>query len=104
MTIANTKLNLFKILAFASTITLCSHALAVLPAQPTANSPDDINGWDTAYNKDTKKRFIPVELFTGGQWDGKHKLIMKPENTIACSSFAGKPCNKYHITGPFKTA
>lgn len=103
MTIANTKLNLFKILAFASTITLCSHALAVLPAQPTPNSPHEKNAWDTAYNRDTKKRFIPVELFTGGQWDGKHELLMKPENTVACSAADSKPCDKYHIAGPFKT-
>ncbi len=33
--------------------------------------------WDKAYNSSTKERFIPVELFTGGKWDGKHELILK---------------------------
>ena len=59
--------------------------------------------WDKAYNRDTKQRFIPVELFTGAKWDGKHELVMKDVDAIACSSFSGRPCDNYYITGPFKT-
>jgi hypothetical protein len=54
-----------------------------------------------------KERFIPVELFTGEKWDGKHELILKEVDTSACASLfvRGKerPCNNYYITGPFKT-
>jgi len=59
--------------------------------------------WDKAYNSSTKERFIPVELFTGGKWDGKHELILKEVSTSACASVSGKPCDNYYITGPFKT-
>ena len=61
--------------------------------------------WDKAYNSSTKERFIPVELFTGGKWDGKHQLILKEVSSIACATVSGskKPCDKYQITGPFKT-
>jgi len=56
-------------------------------------------------NSSTKERFIPVELFTGGKWDGKHELILKEVSTSACASVSGKkrPCDNYYITGPFKT-
>ncbi len=61
--------------------------------------------WDKAINSSTKERFIPVELFTGGKWDGKHELILKEVSTSACASVSGKerPCDSYYITGPFKT-
>ncbi len=52
-----------------------------------------------------KKRFIPVELFTGAPWDGKHELRMHKVTTTACAIVVGKdrPCDNYHVTGPFKT-
>lgn len=59
--------------------------------------------WDDAYNSATKERFIPVELFTGGEWDGKHELVLKEVSTSACASANGRPCQNYDITGPFKT-
>ena len=63
--------------------------------------------WDKAYNSSTKERFIPVELFTGGKWDGKHELILKEVSNTACASafVSGKqrPCDNYEVTGPFKT-
>ena len=61
--------------------------------------------WDKAYNSSTKERFIPVELFTGGKWDGKHELILKEVSTTACATVSGRqrPCDNYYITGPFKT-
>ncbi len=52
-----------------------------------------------------KSRFIPVELFTGAKWDGKHELSLKEASTTACATANGKqsPCDKYFIAGPFKT-
>ena len=56
-------------------------------------------------NSSTKDRFIPVELFTGAKWDGKHELRLKEVSTTACAYVSGRerPCDKYYITGPFKT-
>jgi hypothetical protein len=34
------------------------------------------NPWDNATNVATKERFIPVELWTGAEWDGKQDLKM----------------------------
>lgn len=53
----------------------------------------------------TNARFIPVELFTGAKWDGKHALRLKKvsTSTSACDSASGKRCTTYNITGPFKT-
>jgi hypothetical protein len=61
--------------------------------------------WDKAYNSSAKERFIPVELFTGGKWDGKHELSLKEVSTTACASVSGRqrPCEKIYVTGPFKT-
>lgn len=66
-------------------------------------SADDKSPWDKAYNSETKERFIPVELFTGAPWDGTHELKLKEVSTAACASANGRPCDTYHITGPFKT-
>jgi hypothetical protein len=61
--------------------------------------------WDKAYSSSTKERFIPVELFTGGKWDGKHELMLKEVSTTACATISGRqrPCDNYYISGPFKT-
>lgn len=50
-----------------------------------------------------EKRFIPVELFTGAKWDGKHELRLAEVSTSTCASYNGRPCDNFHITGPFKT-
>jgi len=52
----------------------------------------------------TQERFIPVELFTGAEWDGTHKLQLKEvsTSTSACAAASGKHCTTYKITGPFK--
>lgn len=68
-----------------------------------SSTTEEKDPWDKAYNSSTKERFIPVELFTGVKWDGKHELTLKEVSTTACSSFSGKPCDNYYITGPFKT-
>ncbi|MEM7620057.1 MAG: hypothetical protein AAF228_06280 [Pseudomonadota bacterium] len=36
----------------------------------------------TVYAKPQKKRYIPVELWTGPRWDGRHKIRTKPANLI----------------------
>ena len=61
--------------------------------------------WDRAFNSATKERFIPVELFTGGTWDGKHVLALEEVSTTACATVSGRdrPCDEYYITGPFET-
>lgn len=64
---------------------------------------EETSPWDTAYNSTTEERFIPVELFTGAEWDGKHELVMNEVSTSTCASSDGKWCDNYHITGPFKT-
>ena len=38
----------------------------------------DANVWETSINPQTKERYIPVELWTGADWDGKRELKMAP--------------------------
>jgi len=66
---------------------------------------EESGSWDKAYNNSTQERFIPVELFTGGEWDGKHELVLKAATTSAsaCHPVTGKRCATFNITGPFKT-
>ena len=56
-------------------------------------------------NSSNKERFIPVELFTGAKWDGKHELILNEATTSAsaCDPVTGRKCAIFNITGPFKT-
>ncbi len=58
-----------------------------------------------SFGQKTKERFIPVELFTGANWDGKHVLTLKKVSTTSCATVSGRQraCDEYHITGPFKT-
>jgi hypothetical protein len=51
-------------------MTLLAIAAPVQGAEP---SP-----WDRAFDPATGVRFIPVELWTGGEWDGSHVLRMLP--------------------------
>ena len=39
-------------------------------------STADASPWDDATNKETKERFIPVELWTGAEWNGRRELEM----------------------------
>lgn len=66
---------------------------------------DQANVWNKAYNAETKQRFIPVELFTGVQWDGKHELTMKEAQTTACYEVIGRdrPCDPVKLSGPILT-
>ena len=42
----------------------------------------DLSKWAASYDPTTKMRFIPVELWTGGQWDGSRELRMTPEKFL----------------------
>lgn len=66
---------------------------------------EEKDSWDKAYNSLTKERFIPVELFTGGKWNGEHELKLNEVSSSSCAFVSGKkrPCDNYYISGPFKT-
>ena len=49
--------------------------------------------WQSAYNSATGSRFIPVELWTGGQWDGNRELA-------ATKADFGK--DRRSVTGPLE--
>jgi pimeloyl-ACP methyl ester carboxylesterase len=95
-------LNLLLVTMSCVLFIFCSQVWADKAARFTA---EENVSWDNAYNNSTKERFIPVELFTGGTWDGKHELILKEVSTTACATVSGRkrPCDNYYITGPFKT-
>ena len=38
----------------------------------------DLSKWAASYDPATKTRFIPVELWTGSEWDGTRELRMTP--------------------------
>ncbi len=43
-----------------------------------AAGPAMADAWDDAYDKAAKQRFIPIELWTGGDWNGARDLAMPP--------------------------
>ena len=48
--------------------------MALAPASAIAL---DIKAWEVATNPETKERYIPVELWSGAEWDGKRELIRR---------------------------
>jgi len=38
----------------------------------------DLSKWAASYDETAKTRFIPIELWTGGEWDGNRELKMTP--------------------------
>ena len=79
--------------------------LSVLSLTCTDSLAEQLNPWDNAYNAQTKQRFIPVELFTGASWDGKHQLNLNKVATTGCYIVIGRnrPCEQIHLSGPFLT-
>ena len=65
--------------------------IAMLLAVTHASAGDE-SVWARAYDASTGLRFIPVELWTGGDWDGAHVIRMPPADL----AFSGK-----RIGGPF---
>ncbi len=45
---------------------------------PTSVCAAESNVWGDSINPQTKERYIPVELWTGVDWDGKRELRMTP--------------------------
>jgi hypothetical protein len=69
---------------------------AVIVALLVVEAPNaaDLSKWAGSYDSATQKRYIPIELWTGGEWDGNRELRM----TSANLSF-GKHSDK-RISGP----
>jgi hypothetical protein len=65
-------------------------ALLVVEAPNAA----DLSTWVASYDPATKTRFIPIELWTGSEWDGNRELRMTPANL-----YFGKRGEK-RISGP----
>ena len=53
----------------------------LLVAGLTSGATVDPSPWDSAVDPATKARFIPVELWTGAEWDGKKELKMSNSET-----------------------
>ena len=51
---------------------------ALLLAMATTADGGDASVWDRAFDASTGVRFIPVELWTGGEWNGDHTLRLLP--------------------------
>jgi hypothetical protein len=71
--------------------------LVVAIASPSAPAPAfDFKVWEGSINRDTKERYIPVELWAGAEWDGKNELRMpKVDGTHRHRS-------TYQIKGPME--
>jgi len=68
--------------------------LLVMLAFVGATNAAELSKWAASYDPTTKTRFIPIELWTGGEWNGSRELRM----TSADLSF-GKRGEKL-ISGP----
>lgn len=68
--------------------------VAVVASQAGDAASDDLKVWEGSVDPVKKERFIPVELWTGGEWDGKKELKMARVTTRF-----GTRWNK-EITGP----
>jgi hypothetical protein len=74
------------------TLTACVAVLAV--ALTDIAGAADLSKWAASYDPATTTRFIPVELWTGAEWDGTREIRMTPANLVF-----GKRGEK-RITGP----
>jgi hypothetical protein len=53
-------------------------ALVVMLSAIGAAYATDWSVWNASFDPSAKTRFIPVELWTGGEWDGSRELRMTP--------------------------
>ena len=67
--------------------------LVMLPSVGVSQAAD-LSKWTASYDPSTKTRFIPVELWTGAEWDGSRELRM----TSANLSFGNR--GEKSISGP----
>lgn len=63
---------------------------AAMPA-----SPAELRVWEASINAHTKERFIPVELWTGADWDGQKIL-----KTVPVDGTYRHRTSTYYIKGP----
>ena len=68
--------------------------LAGLLVTGMAAQAADMNPWAANYDTATRTRFIPVELWTGGEWDGKREI------RLARANLSFGPRGEKRITGP----
>ena len=53
-------------------------SIGVLIVTATSARAVDPNVWEASINPQTKERFIPVELWTGADWNGQKELKIAP--------------------------
>jgi hypothetical protein len=58
-----------------------------------------LKAWEASINPEGKERYIPVELWSGAEWDGKKDLQMAPVDATYMHRRA-----KYEIKGPVEWA
>jgi hypothetical protein len=68
-------------------------ALFMAPASASVFAID-ANVWDSSTNPEAKERYIPVELWSGAEWDGKRELKMPKVDASYRHS------ESYRIKGP----
>jgi len=73
-----------------------SLALALLATASSSPMGAELKPWDASFDSATGKRFLPIELWTGGDWDGLHLLRMTPAKL-----YFGKR-NEKSIVGPIQ--
>lgn len=56
------------------------------------------NPWDSATNLETRARFIPVELWTGGAWNGRRELELPKVD----GRYSHNHSTSYSIKGPME--
>ena len=59
----------------------------------------DINVWEASIDPRSKERYIPVELWTGAEWDGQRELKM----ALIDGTYRHRTAT-YHISGPTEWA
>jgi hypothetical protein len=60
--------------------------------------PSEAQAWAKSYDPATKRRFIPVELWTGSPWSGKREIVLGKADLIFGDYREGN-LNK-HVSGP----
>ena len=86
----------FTALAFG-TVGLCLAAGLIKASEPVMPQSED-QAWSKSYDPATKRRFIPVELWTGAPWSGKHEIVMGTAD-LKFGNYDRATKNK-HIRGP----
>jgi hypothetical protein len=62
-----------------------------------ASNAAELTKWAASYDPTTKTRYIPIELWSGGEWDGNRELRMTSANL-----FFGKHTGEKRIRGPME--